>query len=740
MATPNSSSIITIIGGKGGLGKSVFASNLACAIQTQLKAKTCLIDSDPNSCGDLNILLNLKPTKTFSDLTSFSGNVSQSVLNSHLTKHSSGLSLLASVVDPTQSPEPESSNIGFALNTIAQSHPFIIVDQGHEWSPSLEAMLHKTHLLIFVLTPDLLTLNHSKKLLNKVLASGVPKEIIYSVVNQATPNGIKASVLSSTMKLPLLGQIPEDNATVQSSIQKGMPFVLTSRSPVAAGFTSILRQLQGGLLAKLKAFENKKPANHLKVLNSSNSSHDSNNNKLKLMIHEALIKEMDLKKDLHNTKEDPKKETELREKTKKMISQLITRMAPQLAREQRSTILEEVLAEALDLGALEKLLSDDAVTEIMVNGCDRIFVEKNGKVVLSPLTFTSNQQLRNIIERIVTPLGRRIDEKTPYVDARLKDGSRVNAVIEPLSIDGPALTIRKFAKETITPQHYLNWGSMTQPMVHFLKLCVEQGLNVVISGGTGSGKTTLLNVLSSFIPSNERIVTVEDAAELQLSQEHVVRLETRPANMEGTGAIEIRDLVRNSLRMRPDRIIVGECRDGAALDMLQAMNTGHDGSMTTVHANSPREGVSRLMTLCMMAGMDLPSQAIREQIAGAVNLFVQIGRLSDGSRKVKSITEVVGMQGETITLQEVYRFKEEGFDKNRKIVGQFQATGLIPTFIEKFERKGLKIPRTLFSNDPSTQKAGVQKAGLKKTSTQKAQVKSFKPKSLTKKAVGGSDE
>ena len=312
-------------------------------------------------------------------------------------------------------------------------------------------------------------------------------------------------------------------------------------------------------------------------------------------------------------------------------------------------------------------------------------------------------------------------KKTPYVDARLADGSRVNAIIEPLAIDGPSITIRKFPTERIVMKDLVHrFGSLTEAMGDFLKICVEQGMNVIISGGTGSGKTTFLNVISAFIPGGDRIITVEDAAELQLKQRHVVRLETRPANMEGTGAITIRDLIRNSLRMRPDRIVVGECRDGAALDMLSAMNTGHDGSMTTVHANTPREGVSRLETLCMMAGMELPAKAIREQIAGAVNLIVQIGRLSDGSRKVKSITEVVGMQGEIVTLQEIFRFKEEGFDKNRKIVGQFQAMGRIPTFIEKFEQRGVRVPRDLFTTQaPSTSKPPASPVAKAKTTPHK---------------------
>jgi septum site-determining protein MinD len=309
----------------------------------------------------------------------------------------------------------------------------------------------------------------------------------------------------------------------------------------------------------------------------------------------------------------------------------------------------------------------------------------------------------------VSPLGRQINESTPYVDARLKDGSRVNAVIEPLAIDGPALTIRKFKKGGITPEKYTEYGSITKPMIDFLRICVENGLNVVISGGTGSGKTSLLNMLSSFIPSNERVITVEDAAELQLQQEHVVRLETRPPSMEGSNAVTIRDLIKNALRMRPDRIIVGECRDGAALDMLQAMNTGHDGSMTTTHANSPRECLSRLETLCLMSGMDLPIRAIREQIAGAVNLIVQISRLSDGSRKVLSVTEVSGLQGDVVTLAEIFRFKETGYDKNRRIQGVFQSTGVVPSFIQKLSDKGVVIPREMFSNEPKAANTVEQK-------------------------------
>jgi septum site-determining protein MinD len=518
---------------------------------------------------------------------------------------------------------------------------------------------------------------------------------------------LSPQAIATQLQLAPLAIIPQDEITAMASIQKFLPFVLGQpKAPITSAYYEAVRKLSGGILQRLKSLSRPKSptlaasdANVAAGTSSGASGYDART-QLKLRVHSELIRTVDLKKLLLDTKGDENKEKEVREKTRREITLITDREAPEQAREERSRIIKEVLEEALGLGPLEDLLADPNVTEIMVNGHKKIFLEKAGKVSISPVTFTSNDHLRRIIERIVSPLGRQINESTPYVDARLKDGSRVNAVIEPLAIDGPALTIRKFKKGGISPEKYTEYGSITKPMIDFLRICVENGLNVVISGGTGSGKTSLLNMLSSFIPSNERVITVEDAAELQLQQDHVVRLETRPPSMEGSNAVTIRDLIKNALRMRPDRIIVGECRDGAALDMLQAMNTGHDGSMTTTHANSPRECLARLETLCLMSGMDLPIRAIREQIAGAVNLIVQISRLSDGTRKVISITEVSGLQGEVVTMAEIFRFKETGYDKNRRIQGAFQSTGVVPSFIQKLSDKGVVIPREMFSNEP----------------------------------------
>lgn len=362
---------------------------------------------------------------------------------------------------------------------------------------------------------------------------------------------------------------------------------------------------------------------------------------------------------------------------------------------------EDVFNEALRLGPLEDLLADDTVSEIMVNGPDRVYIERNGRLVLSDCRFTDEQSVLSVIERIVSPLGRRIDESSPYVDARLKDGSRVNAIIAPLALSGPTVTIRKFSKKALGPDDFVKFGTWTGNAAEFMRLCVLLRKNIIVAGGTGSGKTTLLNLLSGFIPRTERIVTVEDAAELRLQQPHVVRLEARPPNIEGKGAVTIRDLVKNCLRMRPDRIIVGECRGGEALDMLQAMNTGHDGSLTTVHANSPRDVISRLETMVLMSGMELPSKAIREQIASAVDIIIHESRMADGSRKVVAITEITGLEGNQIVTQDIFAFEQNGIAADGRIIGDFHPTGAIPTWFDQLKGRGLECDVRMFDPDNS---------------------------------------
>ncbi|MCL6638091.1 MAG: CpaF family protein [Firmicutes bacterium] len=415
---------------------------------------------------------------------------------------------------------------------------------------------------------------------------------------------------------------------------------------------------------------------------------------LKAGIHKKIIEELKTMEP-----EDGNDQEQLAAKIEKMVLAILDDEGGEIPRPDRLRIAREISDDAIAFGPITPLLNDPEITEVMVNGPDKVYVEKNGKIQLTGVVFRNSDHIMHVIEKIVTPLGRRIDESMPMVDARLPDGSRVNAIIPPLALNGPTITIRKFFKDPLTIDDLIRFGTLTRQIAAFLEACVKGRLNIVVSGGTGSGKTTTLNILSSFIPGDERIITIEDAAELQLRQEHVITLESRPPNIEGKGSITIRDLVRNALRMRPDRIVVGEVRSGEALDMLQAMNTGHDGSLTTGHANSPRDMLARLETMVLMAGMELPVKAIREQISSAIDLIIQQSRLRDGSRKITHITEVQGMEGDIIVLQDIYVYRQEGVDAEGRIRGRFIATGIRPKFLGQLEAHGLTLPYEAF--DPS---------------------------------------
>lgn len=416
---------------------------------------------------------------------------------------------------------------------------------------------------------------------------------------------------------------------------------------------------------------------------------------IKEQIHDELVRRLDLKRLASHALSMDELGKRVRKALLEIMDELRARNALPASID-ADGLLEEIFNESVRLGPVEHFLRDDSVTEIMINGPKNVYVERHGKLELTDQTFTDDASVMAVIERIVAPLGRRIDESQPYVDARLADGSRVNAIIPPLSLIGPCITIRKFAKRVLTSEDFIAFGTWTAAIADFLRICVILRKNIIVAGGTGSGKTTLLNVLSGFIPHSDRILTIEDAAELRLNQPHVVRLEARPANIEGKGAVTIRDLVRNALRMRPDRIIVGECRGGESLDMLQAMNTGHDGSLTTVHANSPRDVISRLETMVLMSGVDLPSRAIREQIASAVQIIVQESRLADGSRRIIAVSEITGMEGAQIVMQDLFTFRQTGVDAHGKILGRLEATGAMPTFYDTLAARGLSLNPRLF--------------------------------------------
>ncbi len=450
----------------------------------------------------------------------------------------------------------------------------------------------------------------------------------------------------------------------------------------------------GGLLSRLN--EEKKGSEKSSVLETSSTREINGFERLKEKVHTKLIDDMPAA--IMAEPNMDKKRNMLREKILQVVGEEGPKANVTLTQREIEALSANLLDDMIGFGPIQPLLDEEDISEVMVNGPFQIYYEKSGKLILSDVKFKDNDHVMRIIERIVAPIGRRIDESVPYVDARLPDGSRVNAIIPPLALNGPTITIRKFKKEALGIKDLVKFGTLTEDMATFIEACIKIRLNIVVSGGTGSGKTTTLNILSSFIPEDERIITCEDAAELQLRQPHVVRLETRPANIEGKGAVPMRELIKNTLRMRPERVIVGECRGGEALDMLQAMNTGHDGSLTTGHANTPRDMLARLETMVLMAGMDLPVRAIREQISSAVHMIIQQSRLKDGSRKITYLTEIQGMEGDKIVMQDIFRFEQTGVDEKGKIQGRLKPTGIRPKFASRFAESGITLPPNVFTD------------------------------------------
>ncbi len=715
--------IIAVVGGKGGVGKSIFAANMAIAYLQEFKQRPLILDLDLVSLGDQNIILGQNPPKSIIDVSKMQGGpIDPKTLAPFMVNAPAGYSFIGAPRDALLVRDLDIEGLGKFLKAVTNVFNLVVVDCGSGMEPWALKTFEFATAIFVITTPDVIVINQTKRVLGKIQELLFPPEMVQIVINRySQTNIINPQMIQKNLNRAVFAAIPEDAGTCDGTLAKSTPLCLAApNTPVARAYHDIIRKMQQmNLLENLSRL--KKPTGvAAKAVAAAAPTKEGSGETgtgggpgartttgvidpwtaMKMRIHKALVEQMDMKKMTTDNMRDPRQISILREKTQKTVLDVLASedtnsLLP--TRELKAQMIKEVLDEALGLGPLEDLLADDAVTEIMVNARDQIYIEKAGKPMLSKTLFTSEQQMMNVIERIVTPLGRRVDEKVPYVDARLQDGSRVHVIIPPLALRGPTITIRKFPKKRMEYKDLVGFGTMTEEIADFLRTCVEAKLNVVVSGGTGSGKTTLLNVLSNFIPASERIITVEDSAELQLGQDHVVRLESRPKNIEGEGEVTIRDLIKCCLRMRPDRIVVGECRAGEALDMLQAMNTGHSGSLTTLHANNPREAIGRLETLVMMAGLGLPLKAIRETIASAVGIIIQQSRLSDGSRKVTYITEVVGMQGEVVSLQDIFIYKQEGLDKKRKIIGRFVPTGFIPKFVEEMEEKGMKVSRSLFA-------------------------------------------
>ncbi len=700
--------IITIIGGKGGAGKSQVAANLAFAYAAELRAKVLLMDFDQKACGDQNIITGLKSKKNLKELAEFNGAIDPRSIQLFTAEHKAGVSFIGMPTEPLLANQINEEGLGKALKAVVNIYPVTIIDGGSELSPLTLKALEFSTLIFIVASPDLLAVNQCKRMYSDLITLLFPKDMIQILVNQAV-NGhpVSPDVIGKQIGKPVFHAIPRDDGNCTAALSRSTPvFIGAKNAPFSNGVIDCARKLiQKNVLKTLEKLTKPQNASMPSASGSSGSSSSSAEDKkadqwtnLKARIHKGLVEEMDLSKQSDN---DPKQKIILTEQTKKLVVELLSKEDTKgilATREDMNRIVKEILDEALGLGPLESMLANKAISEIMVVGPKKIYYEESGRVKKSEITFTNDAQVRQVIERIVAPVGRRIDEKTPYVDARLPDGSRVHAIIPPCAIDGCCITIRKFPEKRLDYKDLVKYGSMTEEMADFMRISVEAHRNLVVSGGTGSGKTTLVNVLGAFIQSDERIITCEDSAELNFPQDHVVRLETRPPSLDGGGEIDIRCLVKQTLRMRPTRIVVGECRGGETLDMLQAMNTGHDGSMTTVHSNSPRDAVSRLETLVQYAGAGLPQKAIKEMIASAVHMIVQQSRMDDKSRKVTYITEIGGMQGDVITLQDIFIYKQENMGKDGKLIGKFQATGFIPKFIENLEKKGYKVPRGLFIN------------------------------------------
>ena len=726
---PAAGKCLVVFGTKGGIGKTVVAVNLAVCLAERLRSPICLVDLDVMASGDAGKMLGLSPQRAVAELAPLLKRPNPPAalpLEDVVVQHKSGVHVVQCLTTPRQAQALEPKLMNALFNALLARYAYVVVDAGKGLTDPLISAFDHAHLILLVTTPDVVALYQTKWAMSIIESLLFPPSMVKGVLNRAeSRGGVGSQDVRLAMPCELIGEIPSDGRAVGSAVNQGIPVVTVS------GFSKVpdaFRRLADTLIEKPSLFISHQeiprhqaktdgaPPRPEEAFTTASSrlymtaddgaaapAQEDEIVRIKRRIHEQLVEELDIKKVDLAALSNQTHMQELRERCHRVIANLLSRELGGVisSHEVRSKLVKEISDEALGLGPLEELLADPTVSDILVNGKDEIYVERRGKLELTTKKFISNDQVRAVIERIVTPLGRRIDEANPMVDARLPDGSRVNAIIPPLSVRGPALSIRKFGHIHLGQAELIGYGTLTAPMMQFIQGCVIARKNLIISGGTGSGKTTLLNVISQCIPENERIISLEDAAELQLSQTHWLNLEARPANVEGRGQITIRDLFRNVLRMRPDRIIIGECRGAETLDMLQAMNTGHDGSLTTVHANSPKDVVSRLDSMVLMSNIELPIRAIREMVASAVHVIVHTARLSDGSRKVMSVSEVVGLVNETdIVLRELFVFRQTGVGANGAVTGGFTATGQRPSFFQELKVKGLAVDEAAFEPTP----------------------------------------
>jgi len=705
---------IVLFSTKGGTGKTLIVVNLAVSL-AQAGKKVLLIDADLEVVGNAAWMLNANPTKSMADAMYLIKKKKEYNPAEFITKIDE-IDFLPAVLKPQQAPHFTPALVGEVLKPYAEAYDYILIDGGKAFSESLIRLFDEANLLLLIVTPDVISVYQTKWAFDTLQSLHFPLQMVRLVLNRAAS---LASISSQEMKVVFpcetIARIPSEGKSTMVAMNKKVALVKEfPASKIALSFTAFAKALIDRPDIFLKHKELKTIQHEFEEKESMWEKHgltgviDAMSRDevdfdeivvLKQKIHTKLIQSLNLKRINYDSFTQTDRAAEIRRRAEELITEFIAGESHSLlgSIESRKKLVREIIDEALGYGPLEDLLKDETITDIMVNNKDAIYIEESGKLKLTSKRFIGNEQVRTVIERIIAPIGRRIDESSPYVDARLADGSRVNAIIPPLALTGPTLTIRKFRKERFRLVDLIKYNSANENMGKFIQACVLSRKNVIVSGGTGSGKTTVLNVLSEFIPESERIITIEDAAELQLSQRHWVRLESRPPNIEGKGAITIRDLFRNTLRMRPDRIIVGECRSVEVLDMLQAMNTGHDGSMTTIHANAPSDVLTRLDSMILMSGVELPLRAIREMIASAVDVIVHTQRLSDGTRKVIEITEVADISDDFhIKLEPIFRFKQTGVGSNGQVLGDFAPTGYVPSFYDDIKMRGIDLDEALF--------------------------------------------
>lgn len=712
--------IITVFSNKGGVGKTFTCVNTATAL-VMAGHKVLLVDFDFQSGQDMARMLNLAPRQSVIDaLPELERAQDPVIIKSFVTRHSSGIDFIPAVTSVRQAGQITSDNTKIFFKKIIAQYDYIIVDVGKSFSDVLLSVLDISNLILLIATPDILAVYQVKWGIEVLQSQHFPLKMVKIILNRSESHGgVAWQEVKAALGLDILTRIPSDGKVVGMALNRGVPCVMDSpRAKVSLAFIEMAEQLENQNLYvqtsevyRVRATTDEKKgdsfwerfgitqAGNVNQLKMASKKEEDQISQLKRRVHGKLIDRMNLKATPEQLA-DPEQAAIIKKEAQRIIADIIAEESGSIisSHQERTRLVQEIVNEALGLGPLEEFLADPDVTDIMVNNKDEIFIEKNGKIAQTNRKFMSDQQVRLIIDRIIAPLGRRIDESVPMVDARLPDGSRINAIIPPLSLRGPMITIRKFAQERYTAEDLIHrFHSISQPMADFIQAAVMARKNILVSGGTGSGKTTLLNIISEYIPNTERIITIEDAAELKLSKSHWARLESRSSNVEGKGAITIRDLFVNTLRMRPDRIIIGECRGPEVIDMLQAMNTGHDGSLTTVHANSTRDAIIRLNSLFLLSGVELPLRAVYEMVASAIDLVVHVARFSDGTRKITGITELTGNVVDGLPeMKDVFVFNHQSTDQDGRIFGEYKPTGYVPVCFDDFAKRGLPLSADIF--------------------------------------------